>query len=142
MPSIHFAPLQDDADNEIRSIFANPGLAEHRYIKLIEYSVLRAFIQNASFLAINPCLFVDDDALSPWTTSNPYPALTPHDLNPTPLQLSTPHHPYLDMLAYPSLRDNVLLFVMTEDQENELCQDMHHGSFTIWGSQPWNAFGV
>ena len=135
-------PLQDVNDNDIQSIFATPGLSEHRYISLMEYSVLRAFVQNAGLLAIDLNLFLDDDALSPWTVSNPYPAVTPHDLNPTPLQLSTPHHPYLDMIALPSLRDNVLLAAMTEEQEDQLCHDMHCGFFTIWGSQPWNALGM
>ena len=131
-------PFKDDVDDLMQPIFAIPGLAEHRFIVLTEYSVLRAFVQNANLLAIDPHLFMDDEALSPWTTSNPYPALMPHDLSPTPLQLSTPHHPYLDMIAPPSLRDNVLLSVMTDEQEEQLCYDMHYGSFTIWGSQPWN----
>lgn len=108
----------------------------------MEYSVLRAFFQNANLLAIDPVLLADDYALSPWTTSNPYPGFAPDDLSPTPLQLSTPHHPYLDMITPPSLRDNVLLSVMTDEQEDRLCYEMHCGSFTIWGSQPWNALGM
>lgn len=139
--SINSPPVQDAVDNAIQFIFATPGLAEHRYINLMEYSVLRAFLQNASLLAIDPVLFADDYALSPWTTSTPYPALAPHDLSPTLLQLSTPHHPYLDMIAPPSLRDNILLSVMTDEQEDQLCHEMHCDSFTIWGSQPWNALG-
>ncbi|KAF6217692.1 hypothetical protein HO133_006519 [Letharia lupina] len=135
-------PFQDDVDKTIQGIFATPGLAEHRYISLMEYSVLRAFFQNANLLAIDPVLLADDYALSPWTTSNPYPGFAPDDLSPTPLQLSTPHHPYLDMITPPSLRDNVLLSVMTDEQEDRLCYEMHRGSFTIWGSQPWNALGM
>lgn len=123
-------------------MFTIPGLAEHRYLNLMEYSVLRAFLQNASLLAIDPILFADDYALSPWTTSHPYPAFAPHDLGPTPLQLSMPHHPYLDMIAPPSLRDNILLSVITDEQEDQLCYEMHCDSFTIWGSQPWNALGM
>lgn len=134
--------LQDDVDNTIQSIFANPGLAEHRYISLTEYSVLRAFVQNASLLAIDATLFADDLALSPWTISNPYPSFTPHDLSPTILQLSTPHHPYIDTIAPPSLRDSVLLSAMTDEQEEQLCYELHCGSFTIWGSQPWSALGM
>ena len=136
------APLQDHIDDLIQSIFTIPGLAEHRYISLTEYSVLRAYIQNAHMLAIGPQIFADDDALSPWTTSNPYPALAPHDICPTPLQLSTPHHPYIDIIGIPSLRDNILLSVLTEEQEDQLCLDIHSGAFTIWGSQPWNALGM
>ena len=135
-------PIQDEVDSTIQSLFATPGLAEHRYISLVEYSVLRAFIQNASLLAIDPTLFADDYALSPWTTSHPYPAFAPHDLRPTPLQLSTPHHPYLDIIAPPSLRDSVLLCVMTEEEEDGFCIEMHSGAFTIWGSQPWSALGM
>ena len=141
-PSSSSVPFHDDIDDKILVMFATPGLSEHCYISLMEYSVLRAFVQNAGLLAIDPYLIADDDALSPWTISNPYPALMPHDLSPTLLQLSTPHHPYLDMIAPSSLRDNVLLSAMTEEQENQLCFDMHSGSFTIWGSQPWNALGM
>lgn len=135
-------PNQVDVDQAIRSILTTPGLAEHRYICLMEYSVLRAFLQNASSLALDPMVFADDSALSPWTIWNPGPAFAPHDLSPTLLQLSTPHHPYLDMIAPPSLRDNVLLSVITDEQEDQLCYEMHSNSFTIWGSQPWNALGM
>ena len=135
-------PIQDDADTMIQSIFATPGLAEHRYIRLVEYSVLRAFVQNSSLLAMDPLISVDEYAISPWTISNPCPAMAPQDLNPTLIQLSTPHHPYLDIVALPSLRDNVLLSAMTDEQEDQLCYEMHNGSFIIWGSQPWNALGM
>ena len=136
------APLQDTIDDLIQSIFTTPGLSEHRYIRLTEYSVLRAYVQNAQLLAISPLIFADDDALSPWTTMNPYPALAPYDICPTPLQLSTPHHPYIDVVAPPLLRDNILLSALTDEQEEQLCFDMHFGTFTIWGSQPWNALGM
>ena len=136
------APLQDYIDDLVQSMFAIPGLAEHRYISLTEYSVLRAYVQNARLLAISLQVFADDDALSPWTISNPYPALAPYDVCPTPLQLSTPHHPYIDVIGPPSLRDNILLSVLTEEQEDQFCHDVHSSAFTIWGSQPWNALGM
>lgn len=136
------ASLRSAVDEITQSIASIPGLAEHRYISLMEYSVLRAFVQNAGLLTMDPYIFLDEDAISPWTTASPYPTLTPHDLSPTPLQLSTPHHPWLDVIGPRSLRDNIILSVMTEEQENQLCYDMHYGSFVIWGSQPWNGFGT
>ena len=139
---VNWGRLQADVDNAIQSIASVPGLDEHRYISLMEYSLLRAFVGNAGLLGIDPRLFLDEDAISPWTTSSPYPALTPHDLSPTPLQLSTPHHPWLDVIGPPSLRNNIILSMMTEEQETQLCSDMHCGSFVIWGSQPWNAIGM
>ena len=141
-PPANAAPLQDNIDELIQSIFTIPGLTEHRYISLTEYSVLRAYVQNADLLALSLQILADDDALSPWTTSNPYPALAPFDICPTSLQLSTPHHPYLDIIAPPSLRDNIILSLLTPEQEDQLCYDMHVDSFTIWGSQPWNAMGM
>lgn len=133
---------QDDVDHIIQSFFATPGLAEHRHINLMEYSVFRAFLQNASLLSLDLFLLEDDNAISPWTKSNPCPASTPRDLCPTLIQLSTPHHPYLDTIGPPSLRESVLLALLTDEQEDQLCYEMHNGSFTIWGSQPWNALGM
>ncbi|MCJ1460129.1 hypothetical protein MMC28_010508 [Mycoblastus sanguinarius] len=124
--------------SQLQAFFATPGLAEHRFIRLTQYSLARALVQNANMLALAPGLFADDESLSPWTSTNPYPTLAPHTLTPTTLQLSTPHHPYLDILASPSLRDNILLTLLSEEQEEELCYEIHADSFTVWGSQPWN----
>ena len=118
------------------------GLWEHCFISLTEYTLLRACVHNAVALSLSPDLFVDDESVSPWTLSNPYPALAPHDLSPTPTQLCTPHHPYLDVIALPTFRDNVLLACLEEGVEAQLCYELHLGSFIIWGSQPWNAMGM
>lgn len=132
----------DSVDRQCRAFFATSGLAEHRFILLTQYSLLRAFVQNANLLALDPKLLANDNALSPWTLSNPYPSNGPHTLSPTALQLSTDHHPYLDLLAPPSLRDSILLASLDDEQEEEICNDIHCGSFTVWGSQPWNSFGT
>ena len=58
--------------------------------------------------------------------------------SPTPIQLCTPHHPYLDVIAIPSMRDNIIIADMNDEQVDQLCEDMHTGAFTVWGSQPWN----
>lgn len=118
------------------------GLTEHRYLRLVQYSLLRALVENAQLLAIDPVSLADDESLSPWTLANPYPTLAPHDLSPTTIQLRTPHHPYLDMVASPSVRDNILVAMLRDEQEDQLCYDLHIDSFTIWGSQPWNSRGT
>ncbi|KAK5093987.1 hypothetical protein LTS08_008771 [Lithohypha guttulata] len=117
------------------------GLFEYRFIHLTQYSLLRAFLQNASILHLEPHVFADDNALSPWTVSNPYRTLTPPMLSPTPLQLRTPHHPYLDVIAPPRLRDNILMARLTDEEEEIVCYAIHSDSFTVWGEQPWNAMG-
>lgn len=133
----------DSADESLfASFFATPGLSEHQYIRLTQYSLLRALVLNAKFLDLQPEALADDDALSPWTVSNPFPSTVPSDLTPTPIQLCTPHHPYLDIVTPPKLRDAVLLTLMGNELEDQLCYAMHLDSFNIWGSQPWNAFGM
>lgn len=127
---------------QIQGRLAAPGLSEHRFIRLTQYSVLRACVRNATILSLEPSLFATDDSCSPFTLSNPYPALAPHDLTPTPTQLCTPHHPYLDIIPLPSFRDNVLLAALDEAVEELLCWEIHTESFTVWGEQPWSATGT
>ena len=135
---------QDVLAPQIRDFFAAPGLAEHRFMVLSQYNFLRAFVHNANILELDPILFVDDESISPWTTFNPYRAPSKsysETLVPTPLQLSTFHHPYIDVLANPKFRDSILLAGLGDDQELEFCHALHEHGFTIWGSQPWNPMG-
>ena len=132
----------DSVDLQVAAFFATPGLCEHRFLCLTQYSLIRGLVENANILAIEPSSLVNDDALSPWTLANPSPTLAPHDLAPTPVQLCTPHHPYLDIIAPRGLRDNILLSFMDDNLEEQLCYELHLSSFTIWGSQPWNATGT
>ncbi len=132
----------DSVDLQVVAFFSTPGLSEHRFLCLTQYSLIRGLVQNANILAIEPSSLVNDDALSPWTLANPYPTVAPHDLTPTPVQLCTPHHPYLDIMAPRGLRDNILLTLMDDNLEEQLCYELHLNSFTIWGSQPWNEMGT
>lgn len=132
----------DSVDLQVAAFFSTPGLSEHRFLCLTQYSLIRAFVQNANILAIEPSSLLNDDALSPWTLANPYPTVAPQDLAPSPVQLCTPHHPYLDIIAPRGLRDNILLMLIDDDLEEQLCYELHLSSFTIWGSQPWNAMGT
>ncbi|KAL2049710.1 hypothetical protein ABVK25_010051 [Lepraria finkii] len=125
-------------DDEVESFLATTGLHEHRFICLSQYSLLRAILQNAKLLALDFALLADDESLSPCTLMNPYPIIAPQDLNPTPLQLCTPHHPYVDIIPSPAFRDNILLLLVNNPLEDQFCNELHCDSFTIWGSQPWD----
>ena len=131
-----------DDDDQVHAFLATPGLSEHRLIGLTQYSMLRAWVHNAVILGMGFDFLINEDSLSPWTLFNPSPAFAPQDLGPTHTQLTTPHHPYLDIIAPPSFRDNVLLCCLSEELEEQLCYELHHDSFTVWGSQPWNATGM
>ena len=132
----------ESIDLQVAAFFSTPGLCEHRFLCLTQYSLIRGLVENANILAIEPSSLVDDDAISPLTLTNPHPIVAPHDLAPTPVQLCTPHHPYLDIIAPRGLRDNILLSFVDDDLEDQLCYELHLSSFTIWGSQPWNAMGT
>ena len=129
-------------DDEVESFLATTGLHEHRFICLSQYSFIRAILQNAKLLALDFALLADDESLSPWTLMNPYPIIAPQDLNPTPLQLCTPHHPYIDIIPSPAFRDNILLLLADDPLEDQFCYELHCDSFTIWGSQPWDTQGM
>ena len=133
------ASSNDYIDARIRHFFSHPGLSEQRFLRLSEYNFLRAFVQNAQILALPADMMKDDDALSPWSIWNPYPAVAPCDLKPTETQLCFPHHPYLDVIASVGLRNNVLLAGMSEEVEERFCCSMHQGGFVVWGEQPWSA---
>ncbi len=121
-----------------------PALSEHRFLILSEYSVHRAFVTNAAMLAIDAVTLADWNGLSPWTVVNPFAATSesfPRSLSPTPLQLRTYHHPFLDLIAPTGLRDNILIAVLDDDQEDHLCQSIHEEGLKVWGAQPWSPMG-
>lgn len=142
--TVELAPKQDSVGACLHD-FAATGLHEHRFICLAQYSMFRAFTHNASILGLEFALFADDNSVSPLSFSDPpvnIPMGVPHTLKPTSLQLRTSHHPYLDIIASPSLRDNILVANLSDEQDEQLCMDLHaDGSITIWGSQPWSSIG-
>lgn len=108
--------------------------------------MFRAYVHNAGVLGMDFALFADDDSMSPWSSRNtfmePNIGALPHSLHPTIRQLQIPHHPYLDVLASASLRDNILIATLSDNQEDQLCMDLHtNGSVTVWGSQSWSSMG-
>ncbi|PMB68246.1 hypothetical protein BM221_006423 [Beauveria bassiana] len=67
----------------------------------------------------------------------------PASLTPTPLQLRIPHHPWIDLLPLPRMRDNWLLAIyvqerLTEEDEVRLWDDLVEwdagaASLVVWG---------
>lgn len=68
----------------------------------------------------------------------------PDSLRPTELQLSLPHHPWIDVFPIPRLRDNILMAsYSSESMEDELWYDMvemrigrhsiDNPSLIVWG---------
>ncbi|KAJ4855944.1 hypothetical protein T069G_09312 [Trichoderma breve] len=81
---------------------------------IMQFNVMRAFGTLSSIIGLSSDNLIDDGALSPFSSYTYSAHNIPHfrlpkSLAPTALQRSIPHHPWIDILPYPQMRDNLLL---------------------------------
>ncbi|SPO04143.1 uncharacterized protein DNG_06826 [Cephalotrichum gorgonifer] len=117
--------------------------------RLIQVNILGALTRNAqalnlsnSWLLCDAISVLDEDSLSSISC--------PKSLRPTALQVSVSHHPWIDLLPLPRLRENILKLIDIEGfDEDELCHDMvefdseegpEKAALIIWGD-PWDPRG-
>lgn len=114
---------------------------------LIKFNVWRAFVSNTFTLGLTVEQTASDDALSPFTTNSPLAiSHIPPALVPTDLQKRIPHHPWLDVLPFPRMREN--LISAGDAWDDELCADMMgffhaptgRDGVIVWG-EPWDPRG-
>ncbi|KAM5368096.1 hypothetical protein ACJZ2D_009700 [Fusarium nematophilum] len=101
---------------------------------LIRLNVLNALARNAIYMGFPPEGLCRDEAISPYNTNGPEPASNPQPatasscpeaLQPTPLQTMIVHHPWIDLLPFPQLRDNMLMHMEAGlVNDDELCEDL------------------
>ena len=119
-------------------------------LHLIQFNFIKALVQNMGVLGLTSEL-LHDEAISPFNVTGPWqydiePAL-PASLRPTVIQRAVVHHPWLDLLPIPEMRDNLISAGESYD-ETQLCLDMkgHGGAHTertgiiVW-SDPWDQTG-
>lgn len=131
--SVFSLPKAYDADGH--PVFSFPLSRDH-LITIIELNVYRASLTNiyilgAYSLLCNPaCGYAVNNSeppLFPWTGHQPS-GIIPDSLRPTPLQRSTPHEVWIDILSSPSMRDNAIIAVAEGRLRNEdLCADVLRG---------------
>jgi hypothetical protein len=93
-------------------------------------NVLRALHTNLEVLGYRPS-DIEDDAQSVFTVERPsrrpdrdiIEAKLPPALRPTAIQRRIPHHPWLDLIPFPCMRDTLILAQDFIDDE-QLCHDM------------------
>jgi hypothetical protein len=122
-------------------------------LHIIQFNFSKALIENIKVLGLTSN-DMDDDAISSFNTVGLRQthkfieeSSLPSDLQPTPVQRAMPHHPWLDLLPVPSMRDNLIRAGDTYDEER-LCLDMKgHGSMitgktgiVVW-RDPWDSSG-
>ncbi|OJJ29876.1 hypothetical protein ASPWEDRAFT_177609 [Aspergillus wentii DTO 134E9] len=129
-----------------QSYRGNPR-ADHR-LTLVKLNVFRAFVCNITALGYTR-EGMTDDSLSRFSINGPQPASTPAEsipasLQPTALQRSQPHHPWLDFFPFARLRDKLIQYEDYMD-ESQFCRDLmgfwtmpdEDNCIIVWGD-PWD----
>ena len=151
-PPINLWVSSDDVDKTQSSLARFEAYAYSRYLEgsprtdllltLIKFNVFRALMANDTTLGfVNQWLRCD--AISPFFCSpNGTQAAVqtcPANLRPTNLQLTVEHHPWIDLLPDPRMRNNILLLGDDYD-DGPLCHDVvdnrhgkHSESLIVWG---------
>ncbi|KAI1743106.1 hypothetical protein F4680DRAFT_392479 [Xylaria scruposa] len=118
---------------------------------LVRFNLARAIMANAKVLGLTSRQ-LDDEAVSYFNVTGPWPpnqnfeaGTLPPELQPTDLQRRTLHHPWLDLLPIPHMRDNLLRCGTECFDEDELCHVMigredSDAGFIVW-SDPWDSCG-
>ncbi|TEY79917.1 hypothetical protein BOTCAL_0040g00340 [Botryotinia calthae] len=118
-------------------------------LTLIHFNVLRACMTNLSILNLlhttpTECYNMLNAPMFP------SPSTIPPSLSPTPLQLSTSHPYWIDIIPCPKMRNNAML-TFHEIDERDLCRDLCGGlwedchdldekGMLVW-NDPWHASG-
>lgn len=151
-PPINLWVCLDDVDKTQRSLARFEDYAYSRYLEgsprtdllltLIKFNVFRALMANDKTLGfVNQWL--QCEAISPLCRSHDGTQAAvqtcPANLRPTNLQLTVEHHPWIDLLPDPRMRNNILLLGDDYD-DGPLCHDVvdnRHGkqseSLIVWG---------
>ncbi len=119
---------------------------------LIQVNIFNALSRNSMSLGLSTTRLLCE-ATSPFGQVGPRTPTAisyPQALSPTALQDSTPHHPWIDLLPWPVLRDRILQLVVSERiDEDDLCHDLveldttqgsDKASLIVWG-EPWDPWG-
>jgi hypothetical protein len=96
---------------------------------LIKVNVLNAVARNATLIGLPTERLCADDAISPFSQPGPLPlpdqATWPDPLRPSAVQRSVLHHPWIDLIPFPMMRDRAIrAFHSGVLDEDELCLDL------------------
>lgn len=119
-------------------------------LHLTQLNFTRALMENTRLLGLKSDQ-LHDEAISPFNTTGPWQNDSIHTLpitlQPTEIQRRIPHHPWLDLLPDPQMRNNLVLAGEFEE-ERQLCRDIkgngrlrsQRSGIIVW-SDPWDPAG-
>ncbi|KAI0602351.1 hypothetical protein F4775DRAFT_237224 [Biscogniauxia sp. FL1348] len=140
----------DEQSDDFTPSFSFPLSPDHKLIVLVQYNVLRALLTNMRILSLLERLPAEC-AAALYIKDLPPPSDTvPPSLRYTELQKSVTHDPWIDIIPWPAMRDNLVRLGGAVDQD-ELCSDIAGGLYEgfddvetrgiiIWG-EPWSETG-
>lgn len=96
---------------------------------LVKLNVLNAIARNATLIGIPTDRLCADEAISPFGQTGPLrlpdQASWPIHLRPSTTQVSIQHHPWIDLIPFPIMRDRAIrAFDAGLLDEDELCLDL------------------
>ncbi|QKX53204.1 uncharacterized protein TRUGW13939_00280 [Talaromyces rugulosus] len=161
MEEVEYIHILNPDSVETKRIMQHLGaIARHQYLlssshtdilpHLIQFNFTKALMENTRILGLTS-EGLHDDAISPFNIAGPwkhdFAVAVPPSLQPTILQRTVPHHPWLDLLPIPQMRDNLIAAGESYD-ETQLCLDMKgQGSartgrtgIIVW-KDPWDPTG-
>ncbi|KIW01731.1 uncharacterized protein PV09_06908 [Verruconis gallopava] len=115
-------------------------------LTLIKFNVFRALMDINTMLGFS-LEWLREDSISPFyeNTNNNTRSDCPVTLRPTLLQQTVEHHPWIDLMPLPTMRDNILRVNYFDD--TPLCHDIvdnrqcmgDWSGLIVWGD-PWNPY--
>jgi hypothetical protein len=91
---------------------------------ILDIPVLKILKAGAAIAQVLGCGQMLWDPSSRWTITTPLLPGLPENMQPTPAQLSIPHHPLFDILPWPQLRTKLIcVFALPEQQRPETARD-------------------
>ncbi|KAM0346878.1 hypothetical protein ACHAPU_005218 [Fusarium lateritium] len=121
--------------------------------------IISAMLENCLALGITRSMYCSDDAVSPFyrhnadtdpsseaiITSVQRGSRTQHfDLRPTRQQIVVNHHPFIDVIPFKDIRDNIIKHMHDMDEDEFFHDSLNH--LTCWGSvtgahtgTPWDS---
>jgi Domain of unknown function (DUF3425) len=103
-----------------------PSLPADHLLSLIYYNVFRAFVSIIRAFDLDLVRMYHEDHQSPFILQPNSCKLSnlPSMLHPTRLQRSIPHHPMVDVLVSPTVRDNMLIKGQYHKDDGKICDDI------------------
>ena len=121
------------------SFLQTPLPSDQKLLTLLHFNLVRALMQNVFILNLDPdnmSLDQESPFADPQKRAEIKIDALPPMLQPTELQMTTPHHPEVDCFPFPEFRDNRIRYGATYPIE-QYCLDLLYGVENCYSTREW-----